>query len=482
MKRLVVLIASCAVLLGAVAPGQAAAQRLTWSGFGPARLGESIAAGAGALGRPVTNACGRHLVSVGAVVLDDRVGKVGRITDIHTKARGVTGPLGVRVRMSDRALRAAFGRRSAAFTARRRHGRLLVGPKGHTAWALDASPRAHRVGEFGVSVDERTARRAAQAGPCMVTPAPTTVDSTPVPMTTTPPRCPPTLPSVGPYMHAACDESTANEVRFSCHPDWLDADQDPADGCEAEKDGLQTMWFQQWSAMSLADHITGSFSMDGYAAQGTELTTTDWGWFQGPDPIEVPVPPDCSSNPTVACPNGQPADPPPTLDLDITVHPGDSARSVIQQTGTGYPTGSEFLGAGTGYDQASAVARFRLTTTAPIPFTYSGVSCQFALDTTQGNVPDLELSATLAKAIDSQTNQGEDGPPQVSNVSIGNLEGADVRVEGNFACQSSNVPLQAFYAMIQPALTSWYEAATRLCGTAGPYWWEPCPPSVDVSW
>jgi hypothetical protein len=289
-------------------------------------------------------------------------------------------------------------------------------------------------------------------------------------------------------MRVTCDESTGNQVRYTCHPDWSDPDQDPADGCEAEKDGLQTMWFTQDSAMALADHILGYFQMDGYGLPFDGSPSYGWGPYDGfADPVVARVQPNCASDPMVACSGGVPADPPPSLDIDLLKRVNDSDRSYVTPTGGTSPTGLQYYGATVGTTQATAGARFRLTTESPLQMTRSGVTCNVSIDSTQGTTTDVWLDATLARTTDPDTGQGDDGPPQLSNVTISNLQSSDYTVSpatsADFLCYGSNfITADDILAAIKPALTDWFKAATRLCGTAGPYWWEPCPSSVDVGW
>jgi hypothetical protein len=469
-------LAICTVLaaIAALPVATAAAPvRLTWSGSAREQLGRQFSGATTTVDRRLTLDCDRS----------------NKILDVHTTARGVRGPLGVSVGMTDRALRAALGRKAARFTVAGRPGRLLAGPKGHSLWALAVSRRVLRVGEFGVALTKRVARRPDLLRACLPaattpSPAPGTDSGTTTPAdtgtTTTPaPQCPATLPAVGPYMRVACGDSTGNQVQYTCRPDWQDQNQDPSDGCEAEKDGLQAMWFHTWSAMALQDRVVGTFSMDGY---GPDATSTDWGSFSGPDPVAVTVQPDCGSNPTVACPNGQPENPPPTLTLDIRTYPGDDSRSVITPTGTVSSTGLPVAGAVNGYDQANGTARFRLKSASPIPISYAGADCDLSIDSTPGVYPDVELIAPLAKTTDPQSGQGADGPPQLGAVTINRLTTDDYSLSGDFSCQVVVLPASAVVGVVKPALTSWYKSTTRLCAAADPYWWQPCPPSVQVSW
>jgi hypothetical protein len=290
-------------------------------------------------------------------------------------------------------------------------------------------------------------------------------------------------------MRVACDDSTGNQVQYTCHPDWRDTDQDPTDGCESEKDGLQTMWFTQASSQALQDHIFGIFHMDGYGIPFADTPSYQWGVYDGfVDPIVAAVQPDCGSDPMVACPGGQAADPPPALGIDLSVHAGDSPqRTFVSMTGATSPTGFPYYDAGTGTAEAAAGARFRLKTESPIPFTHGGATCNVSIDSTQGTVPDVRLDATLTRATDPGTGQGDDGPPQLGNVAITNLESSDYTISpatsSDFVCFGAGfITMANVVDAITTPLTDWFKRATRLCGTAGPYWWEPCPSSVDVSW
>jgi hypothetical protein len=497
-----VIAAACVAMAAFAGPAQA---KPSWSGFGGARLGA-------ALPRAAANACGVRVVTRRGVVADDLGGRAGLVNEIHTSARRVKGPFGLRVGMSGAALRRALGRHSKAFTFHGRRGRLLVGPKGRTLWAVGKSARVRTVGTFGVAISKTAALRAAKAAPCTPpmptrtepvpasSPAPDTGSAAPTPdptptddgtptTPTTPPQCPATLPSVGPYMRVACDESTGNRVQFTCHPDWRDVNQDPADGCESEKDGLQTMWFTQDSSFALASHILGIFQMDGYGTSyAADNPSYGWGTYDGfVDPVVVPVPPDCGSDPMVACSGGVPADPPPALDIDLTKQAGDNDRTYVGMSGGVASTGLQYYGDAQGTTQAIAGARFRLKTEAPIQVTHSGATCNITIDSTQGTVHDLQLDATLARVTDPDTGQGDDGPPQLSNVTISNLQSTDYSISpatpSDFVCfGAAFITAQQVVGAIQPALTEWFKAATRLCGAAGPYWWQPCPSSVDVGW
>jgi hypothetical protein len=248
------------------------------------------------------------------------------------------------------------------------------------------------------------------------------------------------------------------------------------------------MWFTQDSSLALADHILGYFRMDGYGVPFADSPSYGWGLYDGfADPVVARVQPDCASDPMVACSGGVPADPAPALDIDLVKRANDADRSYVMPTGGTSPTGLQYYGDAVGTTQATAGARFRLTTESPLQITTSGVTCNVAIDSTRGTVPDVQLDASLARVTDSDTGQGDDGPPQLGNVTISNLQSSDYSItpatSADFLCYGSSfITAGDVLAAITPALTDWFKAATRLCGTAGPYWWEPCPSSVDVGW
>lgn len=431
-------------------PTEAATARIKWRGYGSAILGHAFS------GTTAVRACGGRAYEAGRVVVATRRHDV--VTDVWTRSRGIHGPHKVVV-----------GHKSRART------KLVRGPHGRTLWI---HARHGRIDAFGIALNRKLARSAIKHRNC----APQK-PAQPKPTPVKPPVCPTTLPVVGPYMSVACGATTGNRVQKTCYADWLDTDAEAADGCEVEAAGLQTVYLHTWSTLALADHVTGSFMMGGYGPDQKPYPL-----YSAPATTIIPVVPVCDageSGNTIACPGGEPSDPAPELTIDLALHPGDEglSRSVIAPTGDPDPVGLAVPGAGPSYSQATTTARFRLSSTSSIPVTVAGVDCSLTINTTPGARQDLELDGQLDRATDPETGDGQDGPLRLSNVTLTNLEASDYSISGSSLCQilSPETPDEVSGQLL-PSLTAWYRQVTRLCGAEDPYWWQPCPSSVHVSW
>lgn len=215
------------------------------------------------------------------------------------------------------------------------------------------------------------------------------------------------------------------------------------------------------AAAAFRDLATGSYYSEGYP------TAAGAGEWQDNGPMTFTIPPSCGSSTPIACPGGVPQDPPPTVAFDFTVHSGDQPRREVVNVTNAYR-----------YD---LTYRARVTTSAPIAITYSGVDCTFAVDSTAGLVPDLKLTTQVPWVSNPATTGGwRTGSP--ANTTITQLEGADYTLGGNALCTLGGAFIPAstlqdqLSGVVQDAL---YQALSDTCGAVSPWWWQPCYTILD---
>jgi len=178
----------------------------------------------------------------------------------------------------------------------------------------------------------------------------------------------------------------------------------------------------------------------------------------------IEVPSNCGGSPSVACPGGQPSNPPATIEADPTEHVGDTARIVVA-IGDPHPDP-------TANTIDNVTVRVRLKTPSPIPASIPLVGdCGMNIDSSAGTYPDVRFDTQLTRLTNRLT-----GPPNQSGVTVSQLEAADVSLTGGIACAVANLGLGFFTGTLTDTMADWFRPATALCGAAAPYYWQPCPP------
>lgn len=259
--------------------------------------------------------------------------------------------------------------------------------------------------------------------------------------------CPNPLPTPGPYLQLSCDPADGIVVRTCTNPDWEDLNQISADGCEAARQMpmfVPSNAFGNDAATAYADRLSGSFWLTGYPG---DREPGDW-WEV--NPLLVPV--DTAQ------------DPPPNLSADFTTEPGDLPRRAV----------SNIQGASR-YD---ITYRFRLSTTEPIPMSFPLVGeCEVSIDTTQGANQDLRVDFQV-----SFYNFGWQQASSLQNLSVTQLENADLTIGGSFGCQLGDPSLaDSIRAAVEDALFDHFtERVNATCGAVDPYWWQDCRTIVEL--
>ncbi len=241
----------------------------------------------------------------------------------------------------------------------------------------------------------------------------------------------------GAHMTAICDNSN-HIIAYACDQGWIDVDGDPRDGCEQDVGPLAPISFEYPPAARIAANF---FGINGDAAA----------------PFSVPA--DCGSALLVACTDGVPSNPLPTMVADGAQHAGDQPRAVFIPD----EMNSEF----------HVTLRVRLKTLQPIPITLAlGTTCNLSIDTTAGTSPDATITL-----IDHVPADAPGGPTTASDVALADsLDGADYSLSGGPLCFVANALDSAtLSSVVQHAITQWASDAASVCGAASPWYWQSCP-------
>jgi hypothetical protein len=248
--------------------------------------------------------------------------------------------------------------------------------------------------------------------------------------------CAASAPAVGPHMQVACD-SAAHTFTYSCEEGWADADDNPADGCEASTEGLQPLSFSPQASAVLA--------ASGLMFGGIHT---------------VPFQAGCGGELNAACPGGVPSSPLPTMTVDGNRRAGDLETTVV------IPDSAD--------SRYAVTARFRLKTDTAIPFTVAtgnpqAAQCGLNIDTTKGSNP--EITVTFQDHV-----VGADGPTVVSDLALSGLESGDYSVTGDLLCSlAATVTAEDIAAALQDGITQWIETRGAICGAVDPYYFQQCP-------
>lgn len=215
--------------------------------------------------------------------------------------------------------------------------------------------------------------------------------------------CAANAPSFAPQAVISCDGETRT-VSLTCDPLWVDANGLADDGCETN------------IAQPAADLVLLG-----------ERT--------------YPIPALCDASPSIACPGGQPLDPPAQISLT------GSGVTVTQE-----PNASGF----------DVTARLDGRTLGSVPTSYSGIDCTFDLDTSRGSVPYATAHLTLTRTPSPTSPGGYRLDP--GSMTIDGLEAADVNLSGEFACAALNFALPLFLdSIVQTLQAQLAESAAHIC-------------------
>jgi hypothetical protein len=214
---------------------------------------------------------------------------------------------------------------------------------------------------------------------------------------------------------SSCD-GTARTITLLCEPLWVDANQLVDDGCETN------IGQPAADLVLLGEHT-------------------------------YPIPALCDASPSIACPGGQPLDPPAQMSL----------------TGSNV-TVTEMADAG-GFD---VTAQLDGRTLGSVPASYSGVDCTFDLDTSRGSIPYATAHMTLTRTPSATSAGGYRLDP--GNMTVDGVEAADVNVSGDVGCTALNLALPLFLSSIVQSLQlQLAQSATPICIATPPEVVTYCP-------
>ena len=166
---------------------------------------------------------------------------------------------------------------------------------------------------------------------------------------------------------------------------------------------------------------------------------------------DVDVPADCDSSPSIGCVAGVPTSP----------------------AGTVHVTASSIVTTPAGQDAWNATAHVGGTTVAPIPFTYSGVNCTVAADTSLGANPDVTVTAQLLVKSFPNPN-GPKNYVQVANPIVSGMDTADLTIGGGGLCSLASFFLSTIDGHVEAALAA--ELSQNICGDPNTDGYIVCPP------
>lgn len=157
--------------------------------------------------------------------------------------------------------------------------------------------------------------------------------------------------------------------------------------------------------------------------------------------ITFNVPGSCGGNPEICCVNGQPSATCGPLEIDLVKRPTDEPRLVLapQQ----------------GQSRLDMTIRARVKTKMKLPIKYDtglfALDCDVMIDTTKGNTQDLRIDAQITFQQDPTVGTTRIG---AQNVSVTQLEGADITLSGNIGCTIGGAFVGAFTGTLQSQIAS----------------------------
>jgi hypothetical protein len=153
------------------------------------------------------------------------------------------------------------------------------------------------------------------------------------------------------------------------------------------------------------------------------------------------IPALCDASPSIACPDGQPLDPPAQIVLT-----GSEVTIAAQADAAGF----------------DVTARLDGRTLGSVPTSYLGVDCTFDLDTSRGSVPYATTHMVLTRTSSPTSPGGYRLDP--GTMTIDGLEAADVNISGDVGCGSLNFAVPLFLgSIVQTLQAQLAQSATPIC-------------------
>lgn len=161
--------------------------------------------------------------------------------------------------------------------------------------------------------------------------------------------------------------------------------------------------------------------------------------------IQFNVPASCGGSTPVCCPGGVAQNPCGPINIDLSKHPGDSARLVLA------PAQSA--------SRLDVTVRTRIKTQMDIPVAVPLVGdCGIKIDTSAGSQPDVQIDVPITLAQDSTAGTTR---VNVGTVALSNLETADVALTGSLGCQFASLGLSFFIDTLTSQLTGTVQSAIQ---------------------
>ncbi len=210
--------------------------------------------------------------------------------------------------------------------------------------------------------------------------------------------------------------------------------------------------------------LPGGFPAESRSANAIQLRITDSalntleadpaalvGPLLGQEDLTIDIPASCGDT-EICCEGGVPADSCGPLNIDLDEQNGDLPRLEVTPVA--------------GAQRIDVTIRTRITSAAPIPVTFSGISCDVSIDTADGSRDGITLTMNLdlPQDPDEQTTRLD-----VGEVSV-DFEDDDIALSGGILCSLGNTAL--FKGFILDLLTD--NISSLLGGSLGEQACVPC--------
>ena len=154
--------------------------------------------------------------------------------------------------------------------------------------------------------------------------------------------------------------------------------------------------------------------------------------------IDFNVPASCGGRTPGCCPGGTAQNPCGPIDIDLSLHAGDTPRLVLAPKQGGA--------------ELDVTLRARIKSAMPLPVTVPVVGdCTVAIDTTPGPTPDVQIDMPITFQQDPTAGTTR---VVVGTVALTNLTSDDVSLGGSIACDIASLGLSFFIGTLSSALTS----------------------------
>ncbi len=150
------------------------------------------------------------------------------------------------------------------------------------------------------------------------------------------------------------------------------------------------------------------------------------------------VPASCGGSTPICCPGGTAQNPCGPINIDLTLHPGDSPRLVLAPKANA--------------SELDVTVRARITTGMDIPVTVPVIGdCGVHVDTTPGPTQDVQIDVPITFVQDATAGTTN---VVVGTVALTNLTTDDVSLTGGIACDIANLGLSFFLSTLTSTLTT----------------------------